>query len=189
MPNRANADGIPCVGRIGGNQKSVSCVLSIRLGGSTPSASTIKILKSEISAGAARGRRRIRLNPGFESQALRRLSNLGSVTPNLLGGALTRSGAMMLELDYNLARGERMHTVANKRQILEDAGYAYSFDRLSYINRDARKVFSIEFVQDHSEAELLAGINAPAPPPGEWRFYFNSDPSEAVKRELSALLG
>ena len=82
-----------------------------------------------------------------------------------------------------------MRAVASKTQILEDAGFAYSFDRLSYINRGARKVFSIEFVQDHNEEDLLARINAPTPPPGEWCFYFNSEPSEAVKRELTALLG
>jgi hypothetical protein len=77
-----------------------------------------------------------------------------------------------------------MLTVAGKKQILEEAGYAYSFDRLSYINRDARKVFSIEFVQDHSEEKLRACINEPAPSPGKWRFYFNSPPSEGVKREF-----
>jgi hypothetical protein len=76
-----------------------------------------------------------------------------------------------------------MLTVADKKQILEDAGYAYSFDRLSYINRDARKVFSIEFVQDHSEAELKGRINE-STPPGEWSFYFNLPPSEGVKREF-----
>lgn len=76
-----------------------------------------------------------------------------------------------------------MLTVADKKQILEDAGYAYSFDRLSYINRDARKVFSIEFVQDHSEAELKARINE-STPAGEWDFYFNLPPSEGVKREF-----
>jgi len=81
-----------------------------------------------------------------------------------------------------------MGPVASKQQILEQAGYAYSFNRLSYINRDARKVFSLEFVQDHSESELKASINEPAPPPGEWRFYFNSEPSDAVKREFSAVL-
>lgn len=81
-----------------------------------------------------------------------------------------------------------MPTTTTKRQILEDAGYAYSFDRMIYINRDARKAFSVEFVDDNSEGELEARINDPAPPAGEWRFYFNSDPSEAVKRELSALL-
>ena len=77
-----------------------------------------------------------------------------------------------------------MLTTEGKKQILEDAGYAYSFDRLSYINRDARKVFSIEFVQDlHSEAKLKACISEPIPS-GEWKFYFNLAPSEGVKREF-----
>jgi len=81
-----------------------------------------------------------------------------------------------------------MRPATTKQEILEQAGYAYSFNRMSYINRDARKVFSIEFVQDHNEDELRAKINEPPPPQGEWRFYFNSPPSEAVKRELSAVL-
>jgi hypothetical protein len=81
-----------------------------------------------------------------------------------------------------------MLTATAKQQILENAGYAYSFDRLSYINRKARKVFSVEFVQDHSEGELQACIDEPGAA-GEWRFYFNSPPSEAVKRELSLILG
>jgi len=76
-----------------------------------------------------------------------------------------------------------MLIVESKKQILEDAGYAYSFDRLSYISRQARKVFSIEFVQDHSEAELVARISEPTPP-SEWRFYFNMPPSDSVKREF-----
>jgi hypothetical protein len=82
-----------------------------------------------------------------------------------------------------------MLTATAKQQILENAGYAYSFDRLSYINRNARKVFSLEFVQDHSEGELQACIDELGPATGEWRFYFNSPPSEAVKRELSSILG
>ncbi len=82
-----------------------------------------------------------------------------------------------------------MLTATSKQQVLENAGYAYSFDRRSYINRAARKVFSLEFVQDHSEGELQACIDEPVPVTGEWRFYFNSLPSEAVKRELSAVLG
>lgn len=76
-----------------------------------------------------------------------------------------------------------MLTSAEKKQILEGAGYAYSFDRLSYINRDARKIFSIEFVQDHDETQIKSRIHEPTPP-GEWRFYFNLPPSEGVKREF-----
>jgi len=76
-----------------------------------------------------------------------------------------------------------MLVIEGKKQILENAGYAYSFDRLSYINRDTRKVFSVEFVQDHDEAEIKACINRPSSP-NEWKFYFNSEPSESVKREF-----
>jgi len=79
-----------------------------------------------------------------------------------------------------------MLTTASKTQILEDAGYAYSIDRLSYVNREARKVFSVEFVQDNPEAVIKAAISERTPR-GEWKFYFNSAPSEAVKRELSAI--
>jgi hypothetical protein len=54
-----------------------------------------------------------------------------------------------------------MLKVAGKTQILEDAGYAYSFDRLSYVNREARKVFSIDYVQDHSETEIKLPSSSP----------------------------
>jgi hypothetical protein len=79
--------------------------------------------------------------------------------------------------------------IATKQQIFEDAGYTYSFDHDVYFNRRARKVFSFEFVEGHNEAELEARIAEPTPTGGEWRFYFNKPPSEAVKRDLSAKLG
>ena len=81
-----------------------------------------------------------------------------------------------------------LRTVATKKQILEEAGYAYSFDRRIYLNRNARKVFSLEFVDDNSETKLEACINGAPPPIGEWRFYFNSGPSDAVKRDLLKIL-
>jgi hypothetical protein len=82
-----------------------------------------------------------------------------------------------------------MQTRATKQQILEDAGYFYSFDRMIYVNRDARKVFSIEYIQDHNESELKAKIEKPGSENGDWSFYFSKDPSDAVKRDLSAILG
>jgi hypothetical protein len=81
-----------------------------------------------------------------------------------------------------------MTAAATKSRILEDAGYAYSFDRMIYINRRAKKVFSFEFVDDHSGDVLQRCMNEDTPE-GEWRFYFNSPPSEGVKRELEVLLG
>ena len=81
-----------------------------------------------------------------------------------------------------------MRTVTAKKQMLEDAGFAYDFHHMMYVNRDARKAFSVEFIHDHSEGELEARISEPDPPPGEWRFYFVSDISESVKRQLLAAL-
>ena len=80
-----------------------------------------------------------------------------------------------------------MKAVDTKSQILEDAGYAYGFDHAVYFNRKARKVFSVEFIEDHSEAELQERIREDTQ--GEWRFYFNSPPAEAVKRELESVIG
>jgi len=75
-----------------------------------------------------------------------------------------------------------------KSEILKDAGYVYNFDRLAYVNRQTKKAFSIEFVEDNSEEEIKKRISEPTPS-GKWRFNFNSEPSDAVKRELESVLG
>ena len=80
-----------------------------------------------------------------------------------------------------------MATAVTKSKILEDAGYDYSFDRKMYINRKTKKAFSVEFAEDHNEDELRGCINEDIQGEG-WRFYFNSPPSEAVKRELERVL-
>ena len=76
----------------------------------------------------------------------------------------------------------------SKTEILDEAGYAYSFDRQMYINRKTKKAFSVEFVQDHSEDQVRKHIREHTDGP-EWRFYFNLPPSEAVKHELECVLG
>jgi len=81
-----------------------------------------------------------------------------------------------------------MTTLATKRKILEEAGYVYNFDRQAYVNRKAKKVFSVEFVDDKTEEEIRTGVSEPTRS-GEWRFYFTSEPSGAVKRELESVLG
>lgn len=75
-----------------------------------------------------------------------------------------------------------------KQDLLRQAGYAYDFNRMVYFNRDARKAFSVEFIQDHDEAELCQHIREGTQPNG-WRFYFNSPASESVRRELERALG
>lgn len=75
-----------------------------------------------------------------------------------------------------------------KQDLLRQAEYAYNFDRMVYFNRKAKKAFSVEFVEDHDEDELKRLIREGAETQG-WRFYFNSTPAEAVKRELERALG
>jgi hypothetical protein len=63
-----------------------------------------------------------------------------------------------------------MLVVADKKQIPQDAGsrsrsrFDIGFDWLSYLNRDPGKVFGMEFVQDHSEAERQSRIHESTPP-------------------------
>jgi hypothetical protein len=80
-----------------------------------------------------------------------------------------------------------VQAVDSKWQILREAGYAYNFDREIYFNRQTKKVFSVEFVDDHSESVLQKSIEEPNGT--EWRFYFNSSPPAAVQRELENVLG
>jgi hypothetical protein len=57
-----------------------------------------------------------------------------------------------------------------------------------YFNRTARKIFSVQFVEDHDETELRECISEETNG-SEWRFYFNNPrPSEAVKPELENVL-
>jgi hypothetical protein len=76
----------------------------------------------------------------------------------------------------------------SKTDILDEAGYAYGFDRQMYINPKTRKVFSVEFVQDHSEDQIRKHIQEHTDG-HEWQFYFNSRPSDSVRRELESVLG
>jgi hypothetical protein len=80
-----------------------------------------------------------------------------------------------------------MRRYATKDLILEEAGYSYNFDRAVYVNRKDKKAFSIEFVEDNTDEEIKARMNQTNN--GRWQFYFNSEPSESVKRELERILG
>jgi hypothetical protein len=74
-------------------------------------------------------------------------------------------------------------TSAAKRKLLEDAGYAYNFDRMIYLNRHDKKIFSIEAIEDNDESWLKKCIDEKNDTQ-QWRFYFNSPPSESVRQEL-----
>lgn len=47
-----------------------------------------------------------------------------------------------------------MTELLEKRELLRTAGYKYNFNREVYVNRDDKKVFSLEFVEDHPQWEL-----------------------------------
>ena len=70
-----------------------------------------------------------------------------------------------------------------KSEMLFAANYRYNFDRDLYINREARKAFSLEFVDDNSEEDVRLAIQE-ATDGGTWHFYFNDRPSESVRRIL-----
>ena len=75
-----------------------------------------------------------------------------------------------------------------KSDILCQADYRYNFDRDLWVNPKAKKAFSIEFVDDKPEGEIVRRIEENTNGNG-WTFYFNIDPSEGVKRTLESLLG
>jgi hypothetical protein len=69
---------------------------------------------------------------------------------------------------------------------LDEAGYAYNFDRMMYINRQVKKAFSREYVEDNPESVIASNIKEPNDD-GDWHFYMNTQ-SESVKRELKRVL-
>jgi hypothetical protein len=80
-------------------------------------------------------------------------------------------------------------TLDTKQHILDDAGFAYNFDRRVYFNRKSKKIFSVAFLEDQSEAEIERLIRDDTGDK-EWKFYFTSgEPPESVRREVEASLG
>jgi hypothetical protein len=70
-----------------------------------------------------------------------------------------------------------------KSEILFAADYRYNFDRDLYVNRKARKAFSLEFVDDHREEDVRQGIEE-LTDGNAWKFYFSLPPSDGVRRLL-----
>jgi hypothetical protein len=75
-----------------------------------------------------------------------------------------------------------------KRDILKEANYRFNFDRALFFNRASKKAFSLEFVDDAPEEELARRVRE-STNSADWTFYFNSPPTEGVKRELERMLG
>lgn len=94
------------------------------------------------------------------------------------------------KLQYNEGVGTKYsgENLPMKRDILQGANYRYNFDRDLFVNRDARKAFSVEFVDDHPVDEIVRRISENTNGNG-WTFYFNLPPSGSVKQELERILG
>jgi hypothetical protein len=75
-----------------------------------------------------------------------------------------------------------------KSDILWQANYRYNFDRDMWVNSNAKKAFSVEFVDDKPEEEIVRRIEESTNGNG-WTFYFNTAPSEGVRRTLESILG
>ena len=76
----------------------------------------------------------------------------------------------------------QMADLTEKEELLESSGYRYHFVRMMYFNRTVRRVFSLEFVEDHSRTEIQSLLETPAT--NDWFFHFNVPPSDRVKLEL-----
>ena len=82
-----------------------------------------------------------------------------------------------------------MKTLDTKQNILDKAGFGYNFDRRVYFNRKSKKIFSVEFIEDHDE-QVLERLIREDSGDKEWKFYFNSgEPPESVRREIEGSLG
>ena len=90
-------------------------------------------------------------------------------------------------LQFRSGRCLRMKTLDTKQNTLDDAGLAFNFDRKVYFDPRRKKVFSVEFIEDHAEEDLERFIHEDTGKNG-WKFYFNSEPPEPVKHEIEAAL-
>ena len=75
--------------------------------------------------------------------------------------------------------------MSNKEPLLKAKKYVYNFDRMAYFNRAAKKAFSVEWVEDHTDDELRRALDEPNDS-GEWQVYVEPRPSERVINEFLA---
>ena len=66
-----------------------------------------------------------------------------------------------------------------KEPILRTNGYVYNFDRMVYYNRLAKKAFSVEWLEDHTEDELKRKLEE-RNGADDWKLYLNACPSKSV---------
>jgi len=80
-----------------------------------------------------------------------------------------------------------MPKLSTKTHLLDGAGYAYNFERMMFINRQAKKAFSVEFVDDQPESKIKSLIQKPNVE-ADWLFFTSLPMSEGTKKELKRVL-
>jgi hypothetical protein len=80
-----------------------------------------------------------------------------------------------------------MPRLSTKTHLLDDAGYAYNYERMMFINRQAKKAFSVEFIDDKPESEIETLIQKPNAE-ADWLFFTSLPMSEGTKKELKRVL-
>jgi hypothetical protein len=79
-----------------------------------------------------------------------------------------------------------MDTTPEKDELLRSAGFRYHFDVMAYVNAKAKKVVSVEFVEDYPDR--LEDVIEQANDSGDWWFHFVEPISPAEKRAFLARL-
>lgn len=65
-----------------------------------------------------------------------------------------------------------------KEPALRSQGYLYNFDRMVYFSRAAKKAFSVEWLEDHSDDELRLALEERNG--GGWKLYLSAPTSQSV---------
>jgi hypothetical protein len=73
-----------------------------------------------------------------------------------------------------------------KLDLLSRHGYKFNIEMASYVNRETRKVFSYEFVDDNDDVEIERRIKKDPSPESGWTFIFNELPSASLQKKLEA---
>lgn len=88
----------------------------------------------------------------------------------------------MTERGFRGFRGRTIVGVSVKENLLEEAGYRYSIERASWVNRQTKKIFSVEAVKDHSEEWVREKLRERTD--GDWHFYFNEAPPPSARQQI-----
>jgi hypothetical protein len=78
---------------------------------------------------------------------------------------------------------EPEHLPLEKRELLGELGFRWLFDRDVFVNREARKIASYEYVEDHHVNDIRDELSQPSPPNG-WMVSFNEPPAPGVVEQI-----